>query len=162
MKPSYIDFEPEKYQWKNDINYRENPYLYNIGKGQQGVLTCEPYKSEICKYWRFKTKEIAKQSAEKIWELFLNYIQQNDFVGADIAKKYLHMGFTRSRRYANHKSGKKWSNSNNEWEILPQEKDHFTSEKAQSAKIFYDYWVKAREHKDYLRLKEDFIKIVKK
>ena len=25
-----------------------------------------------------------------------------------MAKKYLHMGFTRSRRYWNHSSGKKW------------------------------------------------------
>ena len=27
-----------------------------------------------------------------------------------MAKKYLHMGFTRSRRYWNHSSGKKWIN----------------------------------------------------
>ena len=51
MKPSYIDFEVEKYKWKPNINYRENPDLYKIGKGQQGVLICQPYKSEISPFW---------------------------------------------------------------------------------------------------------------
>ena len=52
-----------------------------------------------------------------------------------MAKKYLHMGFTRSRRYANHKSGKKWSKESGEWKILPQEEDWETNEKAIDEKI---------------------------
>ena len=27
--------------------------------------------------------------------MFLDYLKQEDFVGADMAKKYLHMGFTK-------------------------------------------------------------------
>ena len=94
--------------WSPSIDYRKNPYLYEIGRGQQGVLVCEPYKSELCQHWKFKTPKDAKASAEKIYRMFLEYLWDGDFVGADMAKKYLHMGFTRSRRYANHKSGRKW------------------------------------------------------
>ena len=48
------------------INFREQPQLYRIGKGEQGVLLVEPYKSEILPHWRFKTEEIALISAEKM------------------------------------------------------------------------------------------------
>ena len=36
------------------INFREHPELYRVGKGEQGVLLVEPYKSEILPHWRFK------------------------------------------------------------------------------------------------------------
>lgn len=32
------------------INFRERPELYRIGRGEQGVLLVEPYKSEILPY----------------------------------------------------------------------------------------------------------------
>ena len=31
-KPTYVDFEKDKYPWKPDIDYRENPHLYKIGR----------------------------------------------------------------------------------------------------------------------------------
>lgn len=57
-KPSYLHFDEKAYGWKPDINYREHPELYQVGKGEQGVLICEPYKSEIGPHWRFKTPDI--------------------------------------------------------------------------------------------------------
>ncbi len=51
----------------------------------------------------------------------------------DMCRKFLEMGFTRARRYANHKNGRKYDKEGN---ILPQEKDWNTSEKAISARIF--------------------------
>jgi len=106
MKPSYLNFNNDTYPWKPDIDYRLHPELYRIGKGEQGVLICEPYKSEIGQYWRFKTVVIATESSKKIYELFLDYLTAGDFVGGDMARKYLQMGFTRARRYANYKGGK--------------------------------------------------------
>jgi len=156
-EPSYVSFSPKKYPYSKDIDYSKSPLLYEIGRGQQGVLICEPYKSELYPIWKFRTEEIAKDSAEKIYSRFKKYLKDGDFVGADMAKKYLHMGFTRSRRYANHKSGKKWSKDGGEWRVLPQEKDWETNEKARSAKVFYFYWKKARENKKYLMEKENFI-----
>ena len=35
----------------NKINFRERPELYRIGRGEQGVLLVEPYKSEIGKHF---------------------------------------------------------------------------------------------------------------
>jgi len=158
-EPSYVSFESKKYPYSREIDYSRSPLLYEIGRGQQGVLICEPYKSQLYPIWKFRTEDIARESAEKIFQKFKDYLAQGDFVGADMAKKYLHMGFTRSRRYANHKSGKKWSNESGEWKILPQEKDWDTNEKARSAKVFYSYWKQAREDEEYLAQKKKFINL---
>ena len=42
-------------KWNPAVDYKQSPELYYIGRGQQGVLICEPYKSNICQHWRFKT-----------------------------------------------------------------------------------------------------------
>ena len=160
------------------VNFREHPELYRVGKGEQGVLLVEPYKSEILPYWRFKTKEIAEESAQKIWQLFLTYLAENDFVGADMARKYLQMGYTRARRYANHKSGQKYQVSETNHtegkaypyssgskhkgnKVLPQEEDALTNEKAQAAAVFKSYWDKARANEEYQRQKNEFNEKVK-
>ena len=132
-----------------DIDFRQHPELYRVGKGEQGVLLVEPYKSEILPHWRFKTPQIAHQSANKIYRMFLEYKAQEDFVGMDMARKFLQMGYTRSRRYANHKSGRKYEKGTKE--VLDREED---AVKAESAKIFYEKWKKAREDKQYLAWKK--------
>ncbi|HIK06911.1 MAG TPA: DUF4385 domain-containing protein [Trichormus sp. M33_DOE_039] len=137
--------------YKN-IDFRQHPELYRVGKGEQGVLLVEPYKSEILPYWRFKTPEIAKESSEKIYQIFLDYLEKDDFIGADMARKFLQMGYTRSRRYANHKSGRKYQRSQNsteQKEILPYDVDPV---KAESAAIFKTKWIEAKTNATYLQL----------
>ncbi|NES95753.1 MAG: DUF4385 domain-containing protein [Desertifilum sp. SIO1I2] len=131
------------------IDFRQHPELYCIGRGEQGVLLVEPYKSEILPYWKFKTPEIARHSSDKIYSLFLNYKAEGDFVGMDMARKFLQMGYTRSRRYANHKSGRKYQPGSNT--VLPIEADPI---KAESAKIFYQKWQLAKTDPDYIKLAE--------
>lgn len=131
------------------IDFRKHPELYRIGKGEQGVLLVEPYKSEILPLWRFKTPEIARKSAGKIYKMFLDYKREGDFVGMDMARKFLQMGYTRSRRYANHKSGRKYKEGSKE--VLQRDPDE---SKAESAKLFYEKWQKAKEDKKYLALKK--------
>ena len=156
-KPSYVDFQHDTYKWKSNIDYRMYPELYHIGRGQQGVLTCEPYKSELHPIWRFKTPRAAQLSANKIYIKYLEYLDDGDFVGCDMAKKYLHMGFTRSRRYWNHSSGKKWTKTNGgKWEVLPL--DRTEQRYMDSSLIFQRYWKMVREDKRYLTLKENFKK----
>ena len=155
MKPTYVDFDKDSYHWKPDIDYRKNPHLYKIGRGQQGVLICEPYKSELYPLWRFKTPFEAQESCEDIYLKFFMYLKNDEFVGADMAKKYLHMGFTRARRYWNHSSGKKWTRENGKWEILP--KDHNVERFFRSSNIFKDYWKLARENEDYRKMKKEFM-----
>lgn len=134
-----------------DIDFRKHPEKYHIGRGEQGVLIAEPYKSEILPYWKFATPGDAKESASLIYEMFKRYGEQNDFVGMDMARKFLQMGFTRARRYANHTSGRKYDKNGN---VSAQADDWATSEKAQSAKIFYDFYKKAKSDEHYLKLKE--------
>jgi hypothetical protein len=131
------------------LDFRKRPELYRIGKGEQGVLLVEPYKSEILPYWRFKTVREARKSSATIYKMFLTYIRANDFPGADMARKYLQMGWTRARRYANHKAGRKYDQKTGK--LLPRTDD---PEKAAAAAIFYGRYVKAREHAKYLALKQ--------
>jgi hypothetical protein len=51
---------------------------------------------------------VAKKSAAALYKKFLSYRRIKNFVGMDMTRKFLQMGVTRSRRYANHKSGKKY------------------------------------------------------
>ena len=121
--------------YKNiDFKDQRNRKLYRIGRGEQGVLLVRPYTDDICTHWRFKTPEIAVESANKILSMYLGYMVDGDFIGMDMCRKFLEMGFTRSRRYANHNSGRKYKKGTRN--ILPQEKDHATSKYAQSATIF--------------------------
>lgn len=142
------------------IDFRSSPERYRVGKGEQGVLLVEPYKSEILPHWRFKTPELAKQSSGKIYQMFLNYLEQDDFVGADMARKFLQMGYTRSRRYANHKSGRKYRNNPQKLsskeaqqearkDILPNQVDPI---KGECAEIFKQKWVQAKTNEKYLQL----------
>ena len=75
-----------------ELDLRQQPELYAIGRGEQGVLLVEPYKSEILPHWRFKNPELATESSEKIYGMFLDYLEAEDFVGADMARKFLQMG----------------------------------------------------------------------
>ncbi|MBE9463600.1 DUF4385 domain-containing protein [Dyadobacter subterraneus] len=153
-KPSYLNFDKPAYAWKPDIDYKAHPESYRVGKGEQGELICEPYKSEIGQFWRFKTKAIAEDSSQKIYDLFLKYLDQNDFVGADMARKYLQMGFTRARRYANYKGGKKYD-KDHDYQLL--EKGTGQLEKAEAAAIFFTKWKDAESNPKYADLKKDWM-----
>jgi hypothetical protein len=140
-----------------EINFRLQPQLYRIGKGEQGVLLVEPYKSEILPHWKFKTPEIAEASSLKIYECYLAYKKSGDFIGMDMCRKFLQMGYTRSRRYANHKGGKKYDgpvpkdkkgqSGAHGRDTLPLEEDPV---KAISAQIFYEKWQEVKNDEEYI------------
>jgi hypothetical protein len=149
--------------YKN-LDLRKRPELYRTGKGEQGVLLVEPYKSEILPHWRFKTPEIARESSAKIYAMFLEYKQQKDFVGMDMARKFLQMGITRARRYANHPSGKKYEGA------VPADKKGvsgahgrpelpkgFDAEKAESARIFSEKYDLVKNDELYQKMKLEHI-----
>ena len=143
----------------DQADFRARPDLYRVGKGEQGVLLVQPYKSEILPHWRFKTANIAQESSQAIWVLFEEYLKKNDFVGADMARKFLQMGYTRARRYANHRGGKKYdgpvpndkkgqSGAHGRVELPRSPED---PEKAAAARIFYERWRAAVENPKYVR-----------
>ena len=131
-----IEFDYKLDYKKLKFTDKETRKLYRIGRGEQGVLLVRPYTDQICKYWRFKTPEIAKTSAKKIYTMYADYRAKNDFVGMDMCRKFLEMGFTRARRYANHRDGNKYDSKG---KVNPQEPDAMTCHFAESATIFREY-----------------------
>jgi Domain of unknown function (DUF4385) len=152
-RPSYLDFDKASYPWKPGVDYRARSRLYRVGKGEQGVLICEPYKSELTPHWRFRTPAIAKRSAAKILRMFKAYLDQEDFVGADMARKFLQMGYTRARRYANYKGGRKYDKAAG---YAPKPKGTGDPEKAESAAIFHAAWKKAEAEPRYAARKKEW------
>ena len=125
------------------IDLRRHPGMYKIGRGEQGIFHAEPYKSELLPLWSFKDAKAAKKAADEIYERFLDYKAEGDFVGMDVARKYLQMGYTRSRRYAKYEAGNKRK---------PLARPD--PEKSRAAEIFYERWREAAEDEGYVELKE--------
>lgn len=129
-------------------NCRAHPEHYRVGRGEQGVLTVEPYKAELLRHWRFRTPEDARISSQKLLEMFEDYRSRDDFVGMDMARKFIQMGHTRARRYANYPGGRKYDKNGETRERQIDE------EKAESAAIFEKIWIQVREDEDYLKRKK--------
>ncbi|MDJ3851569.1 DUF4385 domain-containing protein [Salmonella enterica] len=140
--------KPFNYQQDfSSIDFRQQPELYQVGRGEQGVLLVEPYKSEILPFWRYKDEASAMKSAEQIYQLFEAYRQQDDFVGMDMARKFIQMGYTRARRYANYKGGKKYAEDGS---LNTRGNDPI---KAAAATVFKGWWDKIRQDEGYLKRK---------
>jgi NADH pyrophosphatase NudC (nudix superfamily) len=123
---------------------REHPEEYRIGRGEQGVFHAEPYKGELLPLWKFKDEEAARESSKAIYRKFLEYRSEGDFVGMDVARKYLQMGWTRSLRYAKYKGGKK-----------SQPFEEPDREKLRCASIFKELYDRARTDQEYVGMKEE-------
>ena len=148
-----IEFDYKLDYKKLDFTDKKVRKLYRIGRGEQGVLLVKPYTNDICKYWRFKTLKEAEVSSQKIFDMYLDYRIQKDFVGMDMCRKFLEMGFTRARRYANHKDGNKYDSNG---KVKPQEKDWATSEKAKSARRFKEFRDLVTKDEFYISLRKNW------
>ena len=144
------------YDWSYetlDFTNPETRRLYRIGRGEQGVLLVRPYTNDICAHWRFVDEEAAVKSSNKIYEMFCEYKQRKDFIGMDMARKFLEMGFTRARRYANHSSGRKYAKDGS---VSPCEKDCLTNVKARAAKIFKEVRDRAAYDPEYVIMRKQW------
>ena len=127
--------------------------LYRIGRGEQGVLLVRPYTNDICAHWRFVDETTARKSSAKIYSMYLNYKDNRDFIGMDMARKFLEMGFTRARRYANHSSGRKYTEDGR---VRPQETDALHNVKAKSAKIFKEVRDRVAYDPKYVTMRKEW------
>jgi hypothetical protein len=144
----------------SSIDHRQHPELYRIGKGEEGVFGVEPYKSELLPLWRFQNPQVARTSSQAILAMYGRYKLARDFVGMDMARKYLQMGWTRARRYANHKSGRKYDGpvplehrgESGPWgrSVLPPEPD---GEKARAAAVFFEAYQRVLDDPFYQLLR---------
>ncbi len=125
------------------VDLRKHPEKYRVGRGEQGVFHAEPYKSELLPLWKFRNEEAARESSGAIYQKFCEYRASGDFVGMDVARKYLQMGWTRSLRYAKYRAGKK---------SQPLEEPDRT--KLRAASVFKELYDRARTDEKYTELKE--------
>jgi hypothetical protein len=143
------------------LNDKDLRMTYTIARGEQGVLTFEPYKSILLPYWRFKTLPIATQSSATLYSAFQYYVDTGDFVGADMARKFIQMGMTRAKRYANHKGGRKYAKNpdanNKRVELEKSEGHEGREEKLEVSEMFKEVWRRCTADEDYVRLKDGFI-----
>ena len=133
-------------------DFRKRPELYKVGRGEEGVLLVEPYKGEILPHWRFATPAVAKKSAAALHKLFRAYKKADDFVGMDMARKFVQMGYTRARRYANHSGGRKYDAAGRALPVAPD------AEKARAAAVFRRVWQKIAEDATYRSARARFSK----
>ena len=136
----------------DDVDHRAHPELYRVGRGEQGVFGVEPYKGELLPLWRFATPDDARESSVAIRAKFDEYLADGDVVGADMARKYLQMGYTRARRYARHRGGRKYEGPDRV-ELPPETEEDPV--KAESARIFKAAWDAVAADETYQRLKSE-------
>lgn len=161
-KPSYIDFDNEK--------YKKSLEKYSL-KSEVGVLSYK-YSKKIHKYWKFKTPQLARESAKNIYKILTDNLNKCNqyihmlrddklsinilkyFMRADICRKFIQMGYTRAMRYYYHKGGTKWLKlKDGTWIIKPLDLDPI---KKQSADIFKIYLNKTNNNPRYNLFKSYF------
>ena len=99
-----------------EVNFRERPEAYRYQSGEQGVFKVQPYKDELLPDWQFKDEAAAEASVKSLRDAYRSYRSQDDFVGMDMVRKYLQMGFTRAMRYAKYPGGQKYDGDGTERE----------------------------------------------
>ncbi|MDS0473582.1 DUF4385 domain-containing protein [Natrinema sp. 1APR25-10V2] len=131
-----------------DVDFRDHPERYEIGRGEQGVFKVEPYKSELLPLWSYADEDAARESAAAIYERYERYRDDDEFPGMDMARKYLQMGYTRAMRYAKYPGGRKYDDGD---EREPQR--WADPDKRAAALVFEKYWDRVREDEVYQRAK---------
>ena len=139
-----------------DLDFRAHPEAYRVQPGEQGVFKVEPYKSELLPHWRFKDEAAAAASVEALRDKYDAYKSADDFVGMDMARKFLQMGFTRAMRYAKYPGGTKYADDGSERE--PQ--TWADPDKRAAAVVFRDAWQAVKDDPAYQRRKQHHIEHV--
>ncbi|MCS3650229.1 hypothetical protein GGQ08_001522 [Salinibacter ruber] len=133
-----------------ETDFRAHPEAYRYDSSEQGVFKVQPYKDELLPDWGFKDEAAAEAAVEALWEAYERYRAADDFVGMDMARKYLQMGFTRAMRYAKYPGGRKYEDDGTERE--PEQ--WADPEKRAAAVVFRNAWQALTDDPAYERLKE--------
>ena len=133
-----------------DTDFRENPDEYEVGRGCEGVFKVQPYKNELLPLWSYADEEAARESADALLDAFHGYLDDGDFVGADMARKYLRMGYTRAMLYAKYPGGEKYDDGEEREPV-----EWADEEKREAALAFEEAWEAARENDRYRRMRDE-------
>ncbi len=132
-----------------DLDFRAHPERYRPTDDEQGVFKIEPYKSELLPLWTIADLDAAEEAAEAVRDRYEAYRDREEFVGMDLARKYLRMGWTRALRYAKYPGGKKYGDDGEERD--PQQ--WYDEEKHAISQVYRDHLDAVREDPAYERLR---------
>lgn len=133
-----------------DFDFRDRPEGYRYHSGEQGVFKVQPYKDELLPHWGYKDESTAEAAVSALREKYDAYRKEEDFVGMDMVRKYLQMGFTRAMRYAKYPGGQKYDAEGNE--RSPQR--WADPDKRAAAVVFREAWQRITDDPAYQELKE--------
>jgi hypothetical protein len=136
---SEVDDGPEY-----DLDFREHPERYRHTSDERGAFKIEPYKSELLPDWGISDLDDAETAADEIYDRYREYREDGEFVGMDMARKYLQMGWTRAMRYAKYPGGQKYEGGE---EREPQQ--WYDPEKREIALVYKEYLDRVRDDDAY-------------
>ena len=156
-----------------DLYFRAHPERYRHTPDERGAFKIEPYKSELLPEWGIATLEDAEDGAEAIYERYREYREADrreastgasgetasrdaeDFVGMDMARKYLQMGWTRAMRYAKYPGGNKYRTDDSGDRVEREPQEWYDDEKREIALVYREYLDRVREDEAYERAKRE-------
>ncbi|KAL8723564.1 MAG: hypothetical protein Q9225_000199 [Loekoesia sp. 1 TL-2023] len=122
-------------------------------------LTYEPYKSALVPHWKFRSVAQAKASSQTLWSKFLEYEKEDDFMGMDMARKYIQLGMTRAKRSANFNNDRRENNDEEGGKELERRSGReLKEEKKEASRLFREVWEKCRAHEGYKIRKEAWVR----
>jgi hypothetical protein len=147
---SEVDDGPEY-----DLDFRAHPERYRHTPDERGAFKIEPYKGELLPVWGIATLPEAREGAEAIFDRYREYRAEDDFVGMDMARKYLQMGWTRAMRYAKYPGGQKYETGDDGTRTEREPQEWYDDEKREIAVVYREYLDRVREDEAYERAKQE-------
>ena len=138
-----------------DLDFREHPERYRHTPDERGAFKIEPYKSELLPLWGVATLDDAEEGAAAIHERYREYREAGEFVGMDMARKYLQMGWTRAMRYAKYPGGKKYERDDDGDRVEREPQEWYDPEKREIALVYREHLDRVREDDAYERAKRE-------
>ncbi|WP_276273546.1 DUF4385 family protein [Haloarcula litorea] len=132
-----------------DLDFRAHPERYRHTPDERGAFKIEPYKGELLPHWTVSDPEAAAEGAQTIHDRYREYRADEEFVGMDMARKYLQMGWTRALRYAKYPGGQKYEDGE---ERAPQR--WYDPEKRRISRIYRFHLDRVRADDAYDRAKQ--------
>ena len=138
-----------------DLDFREHPERYRHTPDERGAFKIEPYKSELLPLWGVATLDDAEEGAAAIHGRYREYREAGEFVGMDMARKYLQMGWTRAMRYAKYPGGKKYERDDDSDRVEREPQEWYDPEKREIALVYREHLDRVREDDAYERAKRE-------
>jgi hypothetical protein len=138
-----------------DLDFRAHPERYHHTPDERGAFKIEPYKSELLPEWGISDLAAAESGAEAIYDRYCEYREADEFVGMDMARKYLQMGWTRAMRYAKYPGGQKYEERDGE-RVEREPQQWYDEEKREIALVYREALDAVRNDEAYQQRKAEW------